>query len=281
MKNILLLTFFLALAGCKIPDKGIVETTAPPFINQATLSPILINVNRLANQPTDPVDSILIVMASIDNPDAGVPVTVTYTLLDPSGNLLNSETLLDNGVPPDLAANDGKYTTRIHFHVLKQDVGVYTVQFQAINSMNYRSNTIVQTLLVKNSDNHHPVISNLTMPDSVRIPPKGDTTFVKTTIIVSDSDGLGDIVSVTLTSSDTSKIIVGIFPMFDDGGKVVQPPLNFPSGDAIANDGIYTLVIPLIKAPSEGVPTYRDFSFTAKDRTGDTSNTITKRIYIQ
>ena len=67
--------------------------------------------------------------------------------------------------------------------------------------------------------------------------------------------------------------------MYDDGG--FNPVITFgiKSGDAVAGDGTYTLTIPLLSSTTGN--TYRDFSFTATDRSGASSNLLTKRIYIQ
>ncbi|MGA9405927.1 MAG: hypothetical protein WBW71_02220 [Bacteroidota bacterium] len=270
MKNLLCLLLLCCAGGCKIPDKGIIDTTAPPFISQATMSPSVINVNRLGSLPTDPIDTTIGLSAVVQ--DTTSSPLVIYTLLDPSGNVFSTGNLAGNG--------GGKFSTSSHFHILKQDVGTYSVQFQATSNGEV-SNTVVQSVVVENSNNHPPIVSNLMMPDTVSIPPAGDTTFVKITIAASDSDGLADIVSVTLTSKKPDGTSAGVFYLYDDGNQVVntQFGLPFTSGDSVANDGIYTIVIPLTKV-TDVLPTYRDFSFEATDRTGAFSNIITKRIFI-
>jgi hypothetical protein len=282
MKYFLSFLALCAIAGCEFPDKGVIETAAPPFISQATATPILIDVNHLASQPTDPIDTILIFSASVD--DRAVNSSVSYVAFDPAGNILLSGTLLDDGVPPDQIADDGKFAGSAHLHILKQDVGTYGLQFQATNTSDFRSNTLALALIIKNSNNHRPNISDLAMQDTVHIPPIGNTTFVKITLAVSDSEGLGDIVSVKLTSQRPNGTTAAQINLYDDGssGPYFQFGGNLTSGDLTANDGIYTVTIPFTKAPDppETVPTYRDFSFRATDRTGEFSNVITKRIYI-
>ena len=119
------------------------------------------------------------------------------------------------------------------------------------------------------------------MPDSIKVPAAGDTTFVTITLAVSDSEGLGDIVSVKLTSKKPDGSSSGQFNLYDDGGTIFNTQFGVPmsSGDLTAGDGIYTIRIPFTGTP-EPPPTYRDFSFVATDRTGDHSNTLTLRIYI-
>ncbi len=267
------------LAGCELPDKGVIDTNPPPLILQAATTPNNLDVNHLANLPTDPVDTTVILSASINNLDAGA--LVTYTVFDPDGNLLLSGPMADNGVYPDQVAGDGKLTAATHLHILKRDVGTYSVQIQAKGNQGYTSNTVLLSLAVMNSNNHPPHISNLTMPDSIKVPSVGDTTFVRITLAASDSEGLGDIVSVKLTSKKPDGSSSGQFNLYDDGGTILnmQFGARLSSGDSTAGDGIYTIRIPFTGTP-EPPPTYRDFSFVATDRTGDRSNIITQRIYI-
>ena len=268
MKNLLCLLLLCLAGGCKIPDKGVVDTTAPPFISQAATSPSLIDVTHLASQPTDPIDTTIIFSISVDDAN----VLATYTLLDPSGNVFLSGNLT--------GTNAGNFSASTRFHILKEDVGTYAVQFQAIAAGNAesKSNILSQAIVVKNTD-HSPVISALVMPDTVIVPPVGDTTFVKITVAVADSDGLQDIVNVSLTSRRPDNSVVGVYPMYDDGGLTPVSPFGIKSGDAVAGNGIYTLTIPLLSSTTGN--TYRTFSFIATDRSGESSNVLTKRIFIQ
>ncbi len=268
MKKLSCVLLLCLAGGCKIPDKGVVDITAPPFISQATAFPSSIDVTHLANQPTDPVDTTLVFSVLVD--DANTNTLVTYTVLDPSDSLIVSGNFINN--------NGGKFSASTRFHILKEDVGIYNVQFQAVSGAESKSNILAQAIVVKNTD-HAPIISNLVMPDTVNIPPAGDTTFVKITLAVSDLDGLQDIVNVSLTSLRPDNSVVGIYPMYDDGGFNLVPPFGLKSGDAVAGDGIYTLTIPLLSSTTGN--TYRVFSFIATDRSGESSNVLTQRIYIQ
>lgn len=282
MKYLTIGVSLLLLSGCEFPDTGIVESTAPPFINRATTTPNLLDVNHLAVLPGDLVDTTLTFTASAVTPEANS--SVTYALFAPDGKMLLSGELRDNGTPPDKSAKDGEFTATDRLHILKQEVGSYSVQFQATSPSGYSSNTIVQSLTIKNSNNHRPFITNLTMPDTAHIPPQGDTTFVRITLAASDTEGLGDIVSVTLASRRPDSTSAGKFYLYDDGSSRLHTQFGAPmtSGDSAAGDGIYTIRIPLTKAPDppETLPTYREFSFRATDRSGDLSNELTKRIQI-
>jgi len=268
MKNLLCLLLLCVASGCKIPDKGVVDTTAPPFISQATTSPSLLDVTHLASQPTDPIDTTIVFSVSVNGANANT--LVTYTVLDPLDSVIVSGNFTDN--------NGGKFSASTRFHILKEDVGAYNVQFQAVNDAESKSNILTQAIVVKNMD-HPPIVSDLIMPDTVSIPPVGDTTFVKITVAVSDSDGLQDIVGVSFTSRRPDKSVVAVYPMYDDGGLTPVTPFGLKSGDAVAGNGVYTLTIPLPSSTTGN--TYRDFSFIATDRSGESSNVLTKRIFIQ
>src|SRR5208283_5972254 len=123
MRHFPYIFLFFLVSGCKLPDNGLVDTSAPPFISQATASPSVINVNRLASQPTDPIDTTILFSASVG--DITSNTLVTYTLSDSLGNILASGNMDNNG--------EGKFSAIAHFHILKEDVGTYTAQFQAMN----------------------------------------------------------------------------------------------------------------------------------------------------
>ena len=279
MKTYLIALLVLVLWGCDIPNKGIVETSVPPVILQTTETPNTIDVNHLANLPDDLIDTSITLTASIGYLNSGTHVF--FALLDPNGNTLENGPFEDNGLYPDITAGDGILSASLPLHIRKMDVGSYQIQIQATDAQGFASNTVIQSLTVRNSNNHPPVLSNLQMPDTVQVPPLGDTTFVKITVTASDSDGLGDIVSVKLTSAKPNGSSAGQFNLYDDGGRILYTQFGAPlsSGDSLAGDGIFTISIPLT-VPGEPPPTFRDFSFQATDRTGDRSNVISKRITI-
>jgi hypothetical protein len=185
----------------------------------------------------------------------------------------------DDGVSPDLTAGDGVFSGEFRFHIRKEDIGAYGMQFQATGGSGFRSNTLLQSLLVRNSNNHRPTISNPVVPDSVTVPVSSGTALVVVSITVTDQEGLGDIASVSFTSRRPDGSIVGVYPLYDDGGHNPQPPFALNSGDAVAGDGIYTLTVPLPNTTDRN--TYRDFSFIATDRSGEFSDVLTKRIFIR
>ena len=277
MKNKLLIFFLAGVFGCEIPDKGLIESSAPPFLSQSTVVPSSLNVNEVAILPTDPIDTVLQCTVSASNIDNGTQVY--FTLHDPLGNALANGTLLDDGSAADQKTGDGVFATNVHFKILKRDLGSYTIQFQATDRSGFRSNTIFQTIVVKNSNNHRPTIANPIVPDTVAVPNSSDTTFVKVSITVLDQDGLDDIASVSFTSRRPDLSVVAVYPLYDDGGTTPRFPFGLKSGDVLAGDGVFTLTFPLTSSTQGG--TYRDFSFVATDKSGESSSVITRRIFIR
>ena len=212
-------------------------------------------------------------------------VSGSFLLLDGS-SYLDFSLFDDGGVgtrPPfnissgDSAASDGKFGIRL---VLKKsDVGNYILKVLAKDVAEATSNVFNRAIYVRNAANHPPSIANPVVPDTVFVPSGAGTNLVKVTIAASDPEGLQDIASVTFTSQRPDGSIVDTYPMFDDGSEFARPPFNIPSGDAVVGDGSYSLTIPLASTTERN--TYRDFIFQAKDRAGEKSSTITKRIYIQ
>lgn len=200
--------------------------------------------------------------------------SVSVQLHDDGGTTNVSPYLLTSG---DLTAGDGIYTIQVPF--LKKHVSTYLLQVTARDSASALSNTLSKQFSIKNQINNKPVLSNVVMPDTAKVPPGNDTTFVKVSIAVNDVEGLDDIYSVYFTSLRPDNTPAGTFIMYDDGSIAPQPQFNLRSGDDTARDGFYTLTIPLTRGTV--VPTYRDFVFQAKDRAGEVSSTITKRIYLR
>ena len=251
-----------------------------------TVSPLIVPDSSII--PTGQ-DSIIVRLEVIVADAQGLgdiaSVTGSFLLLDGS-DYLDFSLYDDGGVvirPPfnissgDSTANDGKYGVRL---VLKKsDVGNYSLQVLAKDFANAASNVFNRTIYLRNAINHAPSISNAIVPDTVFVPTGSGTNFVKVSVAASDQEGLTDISSVTFTSQRPDGSIVDTYPMFDDGGIDSRPPFNIPSGDVTAGDGTFSLTIPLVSSTQRN--TYRDFIFQAKDRAGEKSSTITKRIYIQ
>jgi len=214
---------------------------------------------------------------------------VTATITSADGEYSFSAQMFDDGglfpIPPDnissgdVSAGDSIFSVQIPLR--KKHVANYIVQVVATDKDDAVSSSIFRTFSVRNQFNNPPALSNLVMPDSVNVPREIDTNFVKITLKVEDPQGIEDIKSTYFTSKRPDGSIVGTYEMFDDGNAKFYETFGgfFTSGDNTAGDGTFTVTVPIPQGTTIG--TYRDFTFQARDRAGEVSATITKRIYLR
>jgi hypothetical protein len=151
--------------------------------------------------------------------------------------------------------------------------GTYSVQY-SITDINNNTQIVAVHSFVYNNAQHlpPPVISNLVAPDTVTIGTQ--KVLILVTVQVTDSAGLQDIKSVFFNSyvpPDNHAAPGNPFIMYDNGA----------NGDAVAGDGIYSLIVELPPPPTS-VPlgTYT-WVFQAVSNEGDTSNVIIHKIVVQ
>jgi hypothetical protein len=223
-----------------------------------------------------------------DSQGRGDIVSVNGTLKLPDGSMYLSFSLYDDGGivarPPfnvtsgDSAANDGRFTARLFF--AKSDVGDYRLDLQAKDFAQALSNILTRPLYVRNAANHKPSLSNLVMPDTVFVPTGSSIDYMQIHIDVSDTEGLIDIASVSVTlHREDGGTVNDPYPLYDDGGTGNVLPFNIPSGDGIVGDGVYSLRIPVLSSTLRNI--YRDFVFIATDRAGENSDLFIKRVYFK
>ncbi len=111
-------------------------------------------------------------------------------------------------------------------------------------------------------NNSKPVISNLSAPDTLRIPVSGVRLFL-IAVSASDSDGLGDIAEVYFKSINSSNPNFR-FSLFDDGAITTH-------GDTVAGDGRFSGVF---RIDSSNTPGTKEFRFWARDNTGALSDSL-------
>ena len=279
--------FLIIHSGCKFPNENkVTSDQIPPVIKGATTSLNVINIGVLSI-PADKstVDTTLTVYVSTADDNGLSDISsVSYSIVTPSGDILTHGTLSDDGITPDVTANDGKYTSTISIKFPKEILGTYQIQLQTVDNTGLAS--IVRSFPIKifNSANVAPIIANLTLPDTILVPSAGSVNFVQVSISASDQDGLRDIVSVSLTlirpkDPTTDSSVVGIYPLYDDGGKISVSPFGITSGDITAGDGSYSLIIPVPSDTKSGIIRY--FSLSAKDQSNATSNIIVKKVYFK
>lgn len=278
MKNFIAVILSAAMfASCELEQSVTLDRIpSPPVLDSASIFPVFINIGGSVASLS--IDTAITMRASLDRPNP-MTTSVIYNIFAPNGDLFASGSVADNGIAPDQSTGDGHYAIRRTITLPTDMIGVFTVQLSAHNASQEFSNAIILPLTVFNLNNAPPRLYDLAAPDTVIVPSDPDVNFVKVSVTAADSQGLNDIVSVSLQSLRPDSSVAGIFPLYDDGGTTVRPTFNISSGDSIANDGRYTLVIPIFSSTQKN--TYRDFIFTAKDRSNALSTAVIQRVYIQ
>jgi hypothetical protein len=270
LKKISLIDFFiiplfiLYLIACeKIPD-GIVEQTKL-YYNVKTIS-------APANFSYSSADSNLITTIEFDDIRYINKVWLQIKSDDGSTTITTSSQMFDNGntaLNGDQKSKDNIYSAKIGISK-KFSSGRYYINYFVEDNVKPVSGNLAKVAshyfnYNNNQISYPPVISNLTIPNSVT---RGET-FVFT-LKVEDGNGPGDISQVyfKLFRPDGSQVDpqngLGYFLMVDDG--------NFDTfGDRTAGDGIYSFKNSFSATTQTG---QWKFEFQAKDKSGNLSNTI-------
>jgi hypothetical protein len=249
--------------SCEKKDSTIID----PVLNFPTISSASITPNTF---DTNLVHGVARVVVSSVDPIQKVTVQVT----DPANTDRGTFQLLDNGLPPDSTANNGVYTGTVNISMDCRLIGQYKALFLAQTTAGLSSNSITLIFNVINSHDHKPVLTNLVAPDSILVPPLGDTVFFCLKITPTDPDGLCDIKDVffnTFRPPNDTPSIGNPFKMYDDGSQY--------DCDPTPNNGIYSSLIILIHTPDFHFGTYK-FKFNARDRSDVLSDTLLHLIYV-
>jgi len=273
-KNVLLFLILLSLFifnGCNNIPNDVVELRNVDYKVVKISAPDTLVYN--------PSDSSFITSISIENTKTVKKVWFSISTIDGIKFLINNIVMSDNGDiqnSGDQKKGDGVYTGK-------------TILGKNINSAEYEIDYFVEDRIRKApenivkvgskefyfqsaADNSPPVLSDLSMPDSVN---RGES-FVFS-IKVTDANGLNDIAGVyfELFRPDNSIVNTGSgdtkFPMFDDGN-------TSQSGDVTAGDGIYSLKNSFGSTSQTGL--WR-FEFRAFDRAHALSNSVTKKLLVK
>jgi hypothetical protein len=197
---------------------------------------------------------------------------VRFSLIDnQSSSHVSEGILLNDGIFPDQNAFDSVYSRSIDFQIRRVFVGKMMLSLWSEDRSGRLSNTYLLPLEIIRRDNQKPFLSNLTM-DSLVVVSDADQ-FLQLKIKASDPDGQSDILKVFFNSYKPggSPSVGNPFQMYDDGNE------NQLSGDMIAGDGIYGIIVRLPATATIGK--YR-FEFHAVDRSLDSSNVIIKNMEI-
>ena len=253
---------FAFIAGCEKNFDGVVDVNKVSY--QVT------TLNNFTSFKYVDGDSVLTIFLYLNSSKDVAQVFCDVIASDDSK--LNSDPVIlwDNGKNGDVTAGDNKFTALFPMSRY-YPVGTYTINyFVTDNGGNTKQVALHQFTYDNGQANVAPVISNAYVdPDTLVV---SDTTYILTTILVSDSNGLSDIESVYFVvykpDGTTNNFKTA---MFDDGN-------IDDSGDETAGNGIFSRIIKVDQTNAKG--TYH-FEFTAKDRGGLLSNTINYSVLIQ
>lgn len=268
----LLVSAAILVTGCDKNQLGTVDVKGnPPQVSNAVLSPDSINIDSITPVNGSYTATTVARVSVVDPEGAGSITEVTASAIRPgSESAFSLYALRDDGVAPDAAADDGIYSGSIQFQLVRSQAGRYRIQLASLDKDGLQSRVLEIPYFVKRN-NSAPRLSNISAPDTITLP-SGGSLLVSMSVAAADSDGLADIQSVyfrslTSTSPDFK------FYLKDDGGtEPAAAPLFQPSGDAVAGDGLFSILVPLRDTPT--VRRTNIFAFQAIDTFGDTSATL-------
>ena len=232
------------------------------------------NVNSFNDTLFVPGDSSIVVTLSLNSSEGFK--SIYFNIIAPDGELLNSTPvpLFNDGndlLHGDVSKEDNIFSNKYPFSQSFLN-GKYTIQYYIINS-NDKAALVAEHSFIYNNNitDVPPVVFNLVAPDTVSLNTSA-TTDILITIQAADSNGLKDINIVFFNSfkPNGDPATNNPFLMYDDG--------NSHNGDAVAGDGIYSLIISLPPESNKG--TYR-WEFQAQDREKKTSNIIIHNIVVK
>lgn len=266
--SVLLLSLLL---GCEDKEFAVSDLQgSPPFVGSVSLSPDSTNIDTQI--PLDGMYTVTTVVgAGVTDPEGSNNLaTVVANVIRPnSSTSILTVDLHDDGVSPDLIANDGLYSASIQYRVTRPQAGRYRIQISATDKSRLRSNLADRSFFVARN-NARPGLFGLIAPDTVTIP-VGGALLVHMTISASDSDGIADVREVFFRSLTSTNPDFRFFLKDDGGTDPISPPFFQTSGDSVAGDGRYSVLIPLNDGPN--VRRTNIFAFQAFDSFGDSSGT--------
>lgn len=208
------------------------------------------------------------------DPDSGDAIAkVTYQIFAPDFiQLLASGELFDDGTHGDAIAGDSIFSVEIISDFASWIFGNFNLYVQAFDQHGAGSGTLYKAIpWGKKEIGLPPVVSDLNAPDTLTLPQDSlhVVTFVLT-IKADDPDHANDVKEVFFNTYKPDGTISQSSPlqMYDNGS----------SGDAVADDQIYSLRVYLVY--NNDVGDYR-FEFQARDYSDLLSNVITHIITVK
>jgi hypothetical protein len=257
----------LLLVGCRTKDETPIDPfQLAPFLSSLTVTPTSFNTDTInvgpQRLPSDSLTLNVMVTAQVSDPD-GVSGSrlVTARIFKPSSKVVAQSAALR-------LTDSSRFSALVPLKIVRTDIGEFRFEVSAQNSSGLASNSLSRSVTIERL-NHPPVVSDLQSPDTLTV---GVDSLFMLHIRAVDPDGQSDIIKAFFNSflPSGSASSGNPFEMFDDG--------NPQHGDAVAGDGIYSLIARLPATASRG--TYR-FEFQAIDRSGASSNVITHFINVR
>jgi len=203
--------------------------------------------------------------------------------------------LKDEGENGDILKDDGLYSLKVINNTLTlmnpistDDIGRVYVHFQ-VTYGNSPPDTVKYSFELGNII---PQIDSIAAPDTIVRPSDNSIIFEPVEAKVHDANGLEDIRRVGFVSyhveGDSFLNEGNIINLYDDGSAVIIWQPNFTSGDATADDGVYSFRVPVFGTGQEnedlGLITKAgtfDWIFEAMDMANTYSDTVIHRIIVQ
>ncbi len=261
----------LLLASCEKEKTEFVDVSLDaPFVESLQLSSTAVNLDTssssvVAKLPDGSYTVADTAFASVTDPNGpGYIRSVVYSLSAPG----QTESFLrDNMQRVGGLGDTAIYKAGFSFNLQRPDIGTYVIQVQADNPSNRQSNTRIASLVITRN-NIRPRIFNLSAPDTLARPSSGKRP-VFFAVSAFDSDGPGDIAAVFFRSINSTNPNFE-FKLYDDGNRAV-------TGDSVAGDGRYSLIIPIDSTATLGT---KEFRFWARDKSLALSDSLVRFITI-
>jgi hypothetical protein len=271
------LLLFLAsiLGSCEENQFSVIDRNGNvPSVSSASVTPDSINIDNLT--PVGNTYTINVVTRlTVSDPEGtdDLNSVIAQAIRPGASSQFFQQNLHDDGIGPDGVAGDSIFSAEIQFEVIRALAGRYRMQFFAVNNDGNRSNVLERTLFViRNNSAPELDLQSLVAPDTLTLP-IGGSLLIPMNIAASDSDGIADIREVYFRSLDSSNPTQKFF-LQDDGGS------NNLSGDAVAGDGVFSIIIKLEDNNPLVRRTFR-FAFQALDSFSDTSATVLHSLTVQ
>jgi len=253
-----LLYLIAALYGCEdTPSEVIDFTGSAPVLRSTSVSPSVFNLDQ---QPiTGNVYRLSSTLsATVSDPQGLADVQqVAWSVYAPGG----SSPIAQGTLAPVVQVPGSEireYTSVATFEANRSATGAYRMEIVAVDGSALRS-TIAQITITVRVTDLPPVLS---LPGARHIPVTGvDGYYYALTVFAEDSSGLNDISQVTVRAIGSK----------DSSAKSMVDNGNRSLGDAIAGDGVYTVLMWVYPATA-----LQDvvFEYKAVDRAGSQSNLL-------